>query len=81
VTIAASLGYQVIERDFTRSDLVIADEAFFTGTAAEVVPIREVDDHLIGEPGPITKAIQAVFHEIIGGESKEYDRYLEYVND
>jgi branched-chain amino acid aminotransferase len=81
MTISAALGYPVVERDFTRSDLVIADEAFFTGTAAEVVPIREVDDHLIGEPGPITKAIQAVFHEIIGGESKEYDRYLEYVND
>jgi branched-chain amino acid aminotransferase len=52
MTISAALGYPVVERDFTRSDLVIADEAFFTGTAAEVVPIREVDDHLIGEPGP-----------------------------
>ena len=69
------------ERDFTRSDLIICDEAFFTGTAAEVVPIREVDDHLIGEPGPITRAIQGVFHEIIAGESKEFDHYLEYVND
>ena len=81
MTISASLGYPVVERDFTRSDLIICDEAFFTGTAAEVVPIREVDDHLIGEPGPITKAVQGVFHEIIAGKSKEFDHYLEYVND
>ena len=81
MTISASLGYPVVERDFTRSDLIICDEAFFTGTAAEIVPVREVDDHLIGEPGPITKAIQGVFHEIIAGESKEYDDFLEYVND
>jgi len=81
MTISASLGYPVVERDFTRSDLIICDEAFFTGTAAEVVPIREVDDHLIGEPGAVTKAIQGVFHEIIAGASREFDDYLEYVND
>ena len=80
MTISASLGHPVVERDFTRADLIIADEAFFTGTAAEVVPIREIDDHPIGEPGPITKQIQRVFHEIIAGKSKQYDHYLDYVN-
>jgi len=81
VQIAASLGHPVVERDFTRSDLIIADEAFFTGTAAEVVPIREIDDHLIGEPGPITMEIQAVFHEIIAGRSERFGRFLEYVDE
>jgi branched-chain amino acid aminotransferase len=79
--IAASLGHIVVERDFTRSDLIIADEVFFTGTAAEVVPIREVDDHLIGEPGPITREIQRVFHEIASGGSAEFGRFLEYVDE
>jgi len=79
--IAASLGHPVVERDFTRSDLIVADEAFFSGTAAEVVPIREIDDHLIGEPGPLTKEIQAVFHEIIAGRSERFGHFLEYVDE
>ncbi len=81
MTIAASLGHPVAERDFTRADMIIADEAFFTGTAAEVVPIREIDDHVIGEPGPITKEIQRVFHEIIAGKSQQFDYFLDYVDD
>jgi branched-chain amino acid aminotransferase len=79
--IAASLGHTVIERDFTRSDLIIADEVFFTGTAAEVVPIREVDDHVVGEPGPITREIQRVFHEIASGDSAAFGHFLEYVDE
>lgn len=79
--IATSLGHQVVERDFTRSDLVVADEAFFTGTAAEVVPIREIDDHAIGEPGPVTKEIQGVFHDIIAGRSSGFGHFLEYVDE
>jgi branched-chain amino acid aminotransferase len=81
MTIAASLGYLVEERDFTRSDMVVADEAFFTGTAAEIVPIRELDDHPIGEPGPITREVQRVFHEITSGNSAEFADYLEYVDE
>jgi branched-chain amino acid aminotransferase len=83
IEVAAATGNEVIEKDFTRAELVHADEAFFTGTAAEVVPIRELDDHTIGtgEPGPVTREIQAAFHRIISGESKEFDHYLEYVND
>jgi branched-chain amino acid aminotransferase len=81
MAIAASLGHEVEERDFTRSDLAIADEAFFTGTAAEVVPIREVDDHVIGEPGPLTQEIQRIFGEITSGRSSDFANYLEYVDE
>ncbi len=79
--IAASLGHEVIERDFSRADLVFADEAFFSGTAAEVVPIREIDDHVIGEPGPLTREIQRVFHEVTSGRSAAFAHYLEYVDE
>ncbi len=79
--IAAWLGHRVVERDFTRSDLAVADEAFFTGTAAEVVPIREVDDHVIGEPGPVTQEIQRIFHGVTSGLSSEFGQYLEYVDE
>ncbi len=77
--IATSLGIAVSERTLTRSDLVIADELFFTGTAAEIVPIREVDDHIIGEPGPITRRIQDKFHAIVGGRDDEFAHYMEAV--
>jgi branched-chain amino acid aminotransferase len=79
--IATSLGIAVNERDTTRSDLYLADEAFFTGTAAEVVPIRELDDHTIGagEPGPVTRAIQQKFHAIISGRDAEFAHFLEHV--
>jgi branched-chain amino acid aminotransferase len=79
--IAATLGHAVVERDITRSDLYFADELFFTGTAAEVVPMREIDDHPIGEPGPLTRAIQDRFRAIISGRNADYDHYLEYVDD
>ncbi|OFW56183.1 MAG: branched chain amino acid aminotransferase [Candidatus Solincola sediminis] len=68
------------ERDLVRTDLYIADEAFFTGTAAEVVPIREIDNRAIGEPGPITKRIQGKFFQIVAGKDKDYDHWLEYVD-
>jgi len=69
-TLAAELGYQVVEDRFTRDELYIADEAFFTGTAAEITPIREVDDRIIGEgrPGPVTKAIQEAYFKAVHGE-------------
>lgn len=79
IEIATALGIDVSERTLTRSDLVIADELFFTGTAAEVVPIREVDDHPIGEPGPITRRIQQKFHAIVGGFDDEFAHYMEAV--
>lgn len=79
--IAAAIGHQVIEHNLARSDLYLADEAFFTGTAAEVVPIREIDDHVIGEPGPVTRAIQQKFRAVIEGRDEEFAHYLEYVKE
>jgi len=76
--IARAEGIEVQERTMARSDLVIADELFFTGTAAEIVPIREVDDHEIGEPGPITRRIQGRFRAIVEGRDEEFGHYMEY---
>ncbi|MFA5867435.1 MAG: branched-chain amino acid transaminase [Actinomycetota bacterium] len=79
ITIANDLGYTVIEDNLVRSDLYLADEAFYTGTAAEIVPIREVDDRVIGDPGPITKAIQEVFFDAIVSKREEYKDWCELV--
>lgn len=68
------------EKDLVRTDLYTADEAFFTGTAAEIVPIREVDDRPIGEPGPITRRIQEKFFRIVKGQDKDFEHWLEYVD-
>jgi len=76
--LAESEGIETQERSLSRSDLVIADELFYTGTAAEVVPIREVDDHLIGEPGPVTRLMQARFAAITAGKDEEFAAYMEY---
>jgi branched-chain amino acid aminotransferase len=81
IEIAMSLGIPFAERTLTRSDLVISDEVFCTGTAAEIVPIREVDDHVIGEPGPITRRIQEKFHAMVGGRDDEFAHYMEAVED
>jgi len=77
--IACDMGYPVIEENIVRSDLYIADEAFFTGTAAEVVPICEVDGRVIGVPGSVTKAIQDKFFSIAKGKEEEYVDWLEFV--
>jgi len=76
--IARAEGIDVQERTMARSDLVIADELFYTGTAAEIVPIREVDDHFIGEPGPITRRIQDRFRAIVEGRDEEFGHFMEY---
>jgi len=68
------------ERDLVRTDLYLADEAFFTGTAAEIAPIREIDDRFIGEPGPITRKLQEKFFEVVSGKEKDYEYWLEYVD-
>ncbi|HZU74361.1 MAG TPA: branched-chain amino acid transaminase [Acidimicrobiales bacterium] len=81
VTIARDLGYEVETANILRSDLYVADEAFLTGTAAEVVPIRSVDDRNIGdgEPGPITRKIQEVYFATVKGEVDRYKDWLEHV--
>jgi branched-chain amino acid aminotransferase len=78
--IAADLGFEVVERDIARGELFQADEMFLTGTAAEVVPVREVDDHLLGEPGELTQAIQKRFFEAIKGQREEYLEWLDIVD-
>jgi branched-chain amino acid aminotransferase len=78
MAMAAAMGIPCQERTMARSDLVIADELFYTGTAAEIVPIREVDDHEIGEPGPITRRIQDKFRAIVEGRDEEFGHYMEY---
>ena len=79
ITIANDLGYIVVEDNLVRSDIYLADEAFYSGTAAEVVPIREIDNRVIGEPGPITKSLQDVFFQAIKGEVDEYKDWCELV--
>jgi branched-chain amino acid aminotransferase len=78
---ARDLGYEVRETNLTRADLYNADEAFFTGTAAEVTPIREVDDRQVGEGtrGPLTKEIQGVFFSATKGEMDAYASWLTLV--
>jgi branched-chain amino acid aminotransferase len=78
ISIASELGYKVSARRITRDDLYIADEAFFTGTAAEVTPIREVDGRTIGEGkrGPITTRIQQMFFECVTGKAAKYRDWL-----
>jgi branched-chain amino acid aminotransferase len=81
MTIARDLGYEVREQDLLRSDLYLADEAFLCGTAAEVVPIREIDDREIGPPGEITRKLQETYFAVVKGEVEKYADWLEYVND
>jgi branched-chain amino acid aminotransferase len=78
-TIARDLGYEVAESNLLRTDLYLAEEAFLTGTAAEVVPIRSVDDRVIGEPGPMTKAIQETYFATVRGEVDRYKDWLDHV--
>ena len=79
ITIAEGEGIPVRETDLVRTDLYLADEAFFTGTAAEVVPIREVDDRVLGDPGPITRRLQEVFTAATTGRDERYRDWVEPV--
>ena len=83
VTIANDQGYTVVEQNLSRFDLYTADEAFYTGTAAEVAPIREIDDRPMGAGGrgPITKELQEIFFAATKGEIDKYQRWLEYVDN
>ncbi len=78
IKIAEDNGITVKEERFTRDELYISEEAFFTGTAAEVTPIREADGRIIGEgkPGKITKKIQTIFFDIVKGKNKKYKSWL-----
>lgn len=77
--IAGDLGYEVRPKPLIRTDLYAADELFMTGTAAEVTPIRSVDDHEVGDPGPITREIQTTYLDTVAGKVDRYADWLEYV--
>ena len=81
VQLAQKLGIQVVEKDLTSQDLFAAEEAFFTGTAAEVVPIRTVDDKVIGsgQVGPISKKIKDLYLNVVAGREKEFEHFLHVV--
>ena len=82
ISIARDLGYTVHEKNLVRTDLYFADEAFFTGTAAEVCPIREIDDRAVAAEGrgPVTKEIQSEFFAAVHGESERYAGWLNPVD-
>jgi branched-chain amino acid aminotransferase len=81
IRIATDLGYPVVEKQLSVNELLSADEAFFTGTYAEIAPIKEVGHYTIGSgtPGPITRDIMGVFFRAIKGEAPEYEEWLSLV--
>jgi branched-chain amino acid aminotransferase len=78
LTMARDLGIEVIEKRITRDEIYCADEAFFTGTAAEVTPIRELDNRQIGagSRGPVTEKLQSLFFDVVGGKAPQYKHWL-----
>lgn len=82
LTIAGECGYQVIEKRITRDEVYVCDEAFFTGSAAEVTPIKELDDRMLGKGkrGPITEQLQALYFAAVKGCRPEHSAWLSYVN-
>ena len=78
IQMAQDLGYELKEQNLIRSDLALADEVFMTGTAAEVTPIREIDDLELDAPGPVTKEIQTAYLDTVRGRSERWAHWLEY---
>ncbi|CAM8655034.1 IlvE Branched-chain amino acid aminotransferase/4-amino-4-deoxychorismate lyase [Oxalobacteraceae bacterium] len=78
LTMARDLGIEVIEKRITRDEIYCSDEAFFTGTAAEVTPIRELDGRQIGagSRGPVTEQLQSLFFDVVGGKATKYKHWL-----
>ena len=81
IQIARDLGFELVERDIARAELYLADEIYLTGTAAELVPVREVDDHRVGAgtAGEVTLAVQAAFEDALHGRSERYREWLDPV--
>jgi branched-chain amino acid aminotransferase len=82
ITIAKDLGYEVMVKTISKGELLSADEVFFTGTAAEVTPIREIDGRIIGSGsrGPITEKIQSTFFDVVKGKSEKYMHWLTMID-
>jgi branched-chain amino acid aminotransferase len=83
LALAADIGLEIVETMLTRDQLYIADEVFISGTAAEIVPVREVDTRKVGSGGrgPVTRALQEAFHANTHGEGKYSDKWLDYVGE
>ncbi len=83
VQLARETGYTLIEKRITRDEVYIADEAFFTGTAAEVTPVRELDNRSIGSGsrGPVTEQLQTLFFDMVNGRNDSHSNWLTYIND
>jgi branched-chain amino acid aminotransferase len=79
MTIARDLGFEVVERNIARAELTLADELFLTGTAAELCPVREIDDHPLGDPGEITREVQRVLDDTLCGREARYREWLDVV--
>ncbi len=79
--IARAAGFTVVESNITRNQAYLADELFFTGTAAELTPIRELDRHTIGsgKPGPVTQKLSQIFFDVVTGKDKRFEKWLTYV--
>lgn len=83
IEFAKDLGIKVIERRITRDEFYLADEVFMTGTAAEVTPIREYDDRMIGNGGrgELTEQIQTLYFDVVQGRSDKYQHWLSYIDE
>lgn len=81
IELAEEMGYEVVRRRITREETYIADEAFLTGTAAELTPIREIDARILGNGarGPITEKLQSAYFDVVFGRNEKYDHYLTYI--
>jgi branched-chain amino acid aminotransferase len=81
IELAQDMGYEVVRRKITREEIYVADEAFLTGTAAEITPVRNIDARIIGEGhrGKITEQIQSTYFDIVFGRNEKYKHYLTYI--
>lgn len=81
IEVAEKMGYEVVRRRISREEIYVADEAFLTGTAAEITPVREVDARRIGEGcrGPITEKLQSAYFDIVCGRNPDFEHYLTYI--
>jgi branched-chain amino acid aminotransferase len=78
IQIAQDLGHRVVEKPIIRTDLYLADEVFMVGTAAEVTPIREIDDQVVGPPGPVTQEVKEAYLDTVHGRSDRWSQWLEF---
>ncbi|HEV2723782.1 MAG TPA: hypothetical protein VGV10_04045, partial [Thermoleophilaceae bacterium] len=72
-------GHTVVERDIARAELILADEVFLVGTAAELTPVREIDDIVVGPPGEVTQGIAGVYDDALHGRVERYGKWLDLV--